>query len=104
MTKAAVATAFDFVDTRRSDWSQWNAHIWNLAETAWREYRSAEWYVARLKAEGFSVETGSGGMPTAFCATWSNGKGPTLMAYAEYDAVPGNCQIADTYRAPRQGL
>ena len=26
------------------------------------------------------------------------------MAYAEYDAVPGNCQIADTYRAPRKGL
>ena len=43
-------------------------------------------------------------MPTAFSATWSNGKGPAIMAYAEYDAVPGNCQIADTYRAPRQGL
>jgi aminobenzoyl-glutamate utilization protein B len=26
------------------------------------------------------------------------------MAYAEYDAVPGNCQKAATYRAPRPGL
>ena len=56
------------------------------------------------QAEGFTVEEGSGGMPTAFSAIWSNGKGPAIMAYAEYDAVPGNCQIADTYRAPRQGL
>ncbi|WP_119388835.1 amidohydrolase [Taklimakanibacter lacteus] len=104
MTETAYETASAFVDQRQGDWSQWNAHIWNLAETAWREYRSAEWYVARLKAEGFSVETGSGGMPTAFSGTWSNGKGPAVMAYAEYDAVPGNCQIADTYRSPRKGL
>ena len=104
MMSAAQETAFAFVAERHNDWSLWNAHIWSLAETAWREYRSAEWYVARLRAEGFTVEAGSGGMPTAFSATWSNGKGPAIMAYAEYDAVPGNCQAAVTYRAPRQGL
>ena len=100
----AKRDAFDWVTAHHPDWSLWNAHIWDLAETAWREYRSCEWYVKRLRAEGFTVEEGSGGMPTAFSATWSNGKGPTIMAYAEYDAVPGNCQVADTYRAPRQGL
>src|SRR6185295_4256057 len=104
MTSPETRTAFAFVNERQRDWSGWNHHIWSLAETAWREYRSAEWYVAKLKAEGFSVEAGSGGMPTAFSATWSNGKGPTVMAYAEYDAVPGNCQIADTFKSPRKGL
>ncbi|MCX7344808.1 MAG: amidohydrolase [Alphaproteobacteria bacterium] len=97
-------TAFAWVEAMQPHWSQWNAHIWDLAETAWREYRSSAWYVGKLRAEGFDVEEGSGGMPTAFAATWSNGPGPTIMAYAEYDAVPGNCQIADTYRAPRPGL
>ncbi len=100
----AKKSAFGVVDARHAEWSQWNAHIWDLAETAWREYRSSEWYVKRLRAEGFTVEQGSAGMPTAFAATWSNGKGPTIMAYAEYDAVPGNCQVAGTYRAPRKGL
>jgi aminobenzoyl-glutamate utilization protein B len=100
----AKQTAFDWIAAHRAEWSQWNAHIWDLAETAWREYRSADWYVKRLRAEGFSVEEGSAGMPTAFSATWSNGEGPAVMAYAEYDAVPGNCQVADTYRAPRKGL
>ena len=100
----AKDTAFHWVERNQPQWSAWNSHIWDLAETAWREYRSAEWYVATLRAEGFSVEEGSGGMPTAFSAHWSNGEGPTVMAYAEYDAVPGNCQIADTYRAPRKGL
>lgn len=100
----AKAAAFDWIAAMHPQWSGWNAHIWDLAETAWREYRSAAWYVAKLRAEGFEVEEGSGGMPTAFSARWSNGPGPTIMAYAEYDAVPGNCQVADTYRAPRKGL
>ena len=100
----AKRTAFKWVEARHKEWSAWNAHIWDLAETAWREYRSCAWYVQRLRAEGFTVEEGSGGMPTAFAATWSNGPGPTIMAYAEYDAVPGNCQVAGTYRAPRKGL
>jgi aminobenzoyl-glutamate utilization protein B len=43
-------------------------------------------------------------MPTAFCATWSNGDGPVIGGYAEYDAVPGNCQAADTVERPRDGL
>ncbi|MFO1088227.1 MAG: amidohydrolase [Hyphomicrobiales bacterium] len=100
----ARESAHRWVTENRDRWSAWNATIFDFGETAWREYRSAEWYVARLRAEGFSVEEGSGGMPTAFSATWSNGKGPALMAYAEYDGIPGNCQIAAPYRAPRPGL
>ncbi len=104
MSDQAKATAFRWVDENQQRWSRWHALIWDLAETAWREYRSVEWYVQKLRSEGFAVEAGSGGMPTAFSATWANGKGPVVMTYAEYDAVPGNCQIADVYRAPRPGL
>ncbi len=78
--------------------------IFDFGETAWREYRSAAWYVDRLRSEGFEVEAGSGGMPTAFCAEWSNGPGPVVGMYAEYDAVPANCQAARPERAPRDGL
>ncbi|MCL6442755.1 MAG: amidohydrolase [Alicyclobacillus sp.] len=94
----------DWVNQHRQDLSDWNQIIWNYGETAWREYRSAAWYVHRLRQEGFIVEEGSGGMPTAFCATWSNGDGPVIGGYAEYDGVPGNCQAADTVKRPREGL
>ena len=57
-----------------------------------------------LEAAGFTVEVGSGGMPTAFAATFSNGDGPTVATYAEYDAVPGSCQAAATREEPRAGL
>ena len=105
---AAQTDALAAVDARASDLSDWCATIFDFGETAWREYRSAEWYVARLRAEGFTVEEGSAGMPTAFCADWSNGEagkgGPVIGMYGEYDAVPGNCQAASTRREPRAGL
>lgn len=101
---AAQRDALAAVDARAGALSDWCATIFDFGETAWREYRSAEWYVARLRAEGFAVEEGSGGMPTAFCAEWSNGDGPVIGMYGEYDAVPGNCQAASTRHEPRAGL
>ncbi|MCH2096744.1 MAG: amidohydrolase, partial [Rhodobacteraceae bacterium] len=100
----AQTTGLTVIDARMPELSEWCAQIFDFAETAWREYQSAAWYVDRLRQEGFTVEEGSAGMPTAFCAEWSNGDGPTLGMYAEYDAVPGNCQAADTQRRPRDGL
>jgi len=100
----AKQTAFDWVVENHADWSAWNQLIWHYGETAWREYKSAAWYVAKLREEGFEVEEGSGGMPTAFHARWSNGPGPIVAGYAEYDAVPGNCQQAAPRKGPREGL
>jgi len=93
-----------WVDSHLSDLSDWHDVLWHFAEPAFREYKSSAWYVDCLHAAGFTVEIGSGGMPTAFAASFTNGPGPTLAAYAEYDAVPGNCQAAATTRQPRRGL
>ena len=101
---SAQTAALVCIDSRMPELSAWHQQIFDFGETAWREYQSAEWYVNRLRQEGFTVEAGSAGMPTAFCAEWSNGDGPIIGLYAEYDAVPGNCQAADTVRRPRDGL
>jgi aminobenzoyl-glutamate utilization protein B len=104
MSEAFKKSAFDLVAARQREFSDWHKVIWHFAEPAWREYRSAAWYVEKLREEGFEVEEGSGGMPTAFAATFEHGDGPVIGAYAEYDAVPGNCQKADTTEGPREGL
>jgi aminobenzoyl-glutamate utilization protein B len=104
MTDDIKQSARTWIGDHRADLSAWHSVIWDLAEPAWREYESAAWYMERLREEGFEVEAGSGGMPTAFSATWRNGAGPTLLGYAEYDAVPGNCQAASTVAEPRKGL
>lgn len=103
---SAQQDALDFLTGKRAAFSRDHQEIWSFHEPSWREYRSAKWYADRLRAEGFEVEEGSAGMPTAFHARWTNkvaGKGPVIAGYAEYDAVPGQSQIAAPYRAPRPG-
>ncbi|TIL55278.1 MAG: amidohydrolase, partial [Mesorhizobium sp.] len=53
-TTSAQATATACLDDIRPSLSAWTRTIFDFGETAWREYRSAAWYVERLKREGFS--------------------------------------------------
>ncbi len=96
-------TVLDWVDGNEKRLSDFHQLIWNYAEPAWREYRSAKAYVELLRKEGFNVVEGTGDMPTAFMATYGSGK-PVIASYAEYDAVPGNSQKPLPYKAPRDGL
>ena len=100
----AKQAALDWLGANEAALSRDHMTIWNLHEPSWREYRSCAWYVDRLRREGFDVEEGSAGMPTAFCARWSNGPGPVLGGYAEYDAIPGRSQAPVPYRQPREGV
>ncbi|RQG87994.1 amidohydrolase [Natrarchaeobius halalkaliphilus] len=97
------AHAVDWVDRNSDQLSTFEQRIWEYAEPAWREYRSADAYADLLEEEGFEVERGSAGMPTAFVATYGDGD-PVIATYAEYDAVPGNSQRRVPYREPREGL
>src|ERR1035438_9475097 len=101
---AGKRLVFGWVDSHAAQLSSWHQVIWHYAEPALREYRSAAWYVRTLQEFGFEVETASGGMPTAFVATYRYGDGPTVATYAEYDAVPGQCQAATSRAQPRAGL
>ena len=102
-TSAEKQTALAWVEANRPRLSRFCEEIWHYAEPAWREYKSARAYRDLLRAEDFHVEEGTGGMPTAFLATFGDGR-PVLGAYAEYDAVPENSQQPAPHRAPREGL
>lgn len=103
LSEASKQTARAWIDEHMGELSAWHSEIFGYGEPAWREYRSVAWYVAKLREHGFEVEEGSAGMPTAFSATWSQGDGPALLTYAEYDAVPGNSQAPVTHQQPREG-
>lgn len=66
--------------------------IWKLAEVGYQENQSSALLQARLKAAGFTIETGVAGMPTAFVARYRRGNGPVIGVLAEYDALPGMAQ------------
>ena len=60
-----------------------------------QEYEAAEKLTELLEAEGFTVERGAAGLPTAFTAVW--GKGCPVLAFSsEYDALPGLSQKKDS--------
>jgi aminobenzoyl-glutamate utilization protein B len=91
--------ATKWIDANEHLLSDFHERIWNFAEPALREYKSAYAYVKMLEQSGFKVERGAAGMPTAFVATWGEEK-PVIGTYAEYDAVPGNSQKAVTHKEP----
>ncbi len=94
-----------WIEENEKNISDWHQIIWEYAEPVWREYKSAAWYVNFLRENGFTVEEGSGDMPTAFAAYWRNGEGgPTIGTYAEYDAVPEQSQQQVPYKSPRENL
>jgi amidohydrolase len=58
-------------------------------ELAFKEYQAAALLSDTLAQHGFTVERGSGGLETAFTATYSTGSGgPTIALLCEYDALP----------------
>lgn len=74
--------------------------LWRYAETALQEHRSAALLADVLQAEGFQVQRGVAGMPTAFIAEWGRGR-PIIGILAEYDALPGVGNEPVPIRQPR---
>lgn len=71
--------------------------IWNFAEVGFQELKSSVLLQETLQENGFSIEAGVAGIPTAFVATYGSGS-PVIGILAEYDALPGLSQQA----APEQ--
>ena len=65
--------------------------IWGFAELSLQEERSAALYCKTLEDEGFTVERGACGIPTAFSASFGTGR-PVIGILAEYDALSGLSQ------------
>lgn len=73
--------------------------VWAFAETALREKRSSKALADYAEAQGFKVERGVAGMPTAFVASYGEEK-PVIAVLGEYDALPGISQKAQPAKEP----
>jgi aminobenzoyl-glutamate utilization protein B len=65
--------------------------IWNYAEVGYQENKSSNLLQETLGKEGFKIERGVAGIPTAFTATFGEGK-PVIGILGEFDALPGLSQ------------
>ena len=87
------------IDLKAAVYRKVAKQIWGFAELGFLENKSAGLLQEILRGEGFSVEAGVAGMPTAFVATWGTG-GPVIGILAEFDALPGLSQDSVTNKQP----
>ena len=87
---AGKRAALETVDELAGEIRAMSDTLWELAETALLEHRSAEYLADLLESEGFTLERAVAGMPTAFVASFRHGSGgPVIGVLAEFDALPG---------------
>ncbi|HUQ09844.1 MAG TPA: amidohydrolase [Steroidobacteraceae bacterium] len=94
-TKRAVVASVEKHGVELIDMSD---QIWEFAETALREHRSAKLLADFAEKQGFSVTRTVSGMPTAFVASFGSGK-PVIGIMGEYDALPGVSQKAQAEKS-----
>lgn len=93
--EAAVST----IETQRPKLTALSDQIWRYAETALKETRSSKALADYAEGQGFRVERGVAGLPTAFVAAYGSGR-PLIGILGEYDALPGISQKAQPVKEP----
>ncbi len=92
-----ATAAVKHIDEKRELLTKLSDEVWGYAEVGLHEDRSAKALEDALEAEGFKVDRGVAGMPTAFVGTWGSGS-PVIGFLGEYDALPGVSQCATPER------
>ncbi len=75
--------------------------VWEYAEIAMKEKKSAKVLSDYAEAQGFRVQRNIADIPTAFIAEYGSGK-PIIGILGEFDALPGLSQKAQTKREALQ--
>ncbi len=87
--KAEVVAA---VEAQRKDIQVMVDQIFSYAEPGFQEVRTSEYLTGILEENGFTVERGVAGIPTAFTATWGTG-GPKIALGSDIDNLLGLSQM-----------
>ncbi len=64
-----------------------NDMLFSFAELGFQEEESAKYLTTLLEKNGFTIQRGIAGMPTAWLATWGNGK-PVIALGSDVDCIP----------------
>jgi len=87
------------VESHKEELISISDQIWANAEIAFQETESSKLLADYAEANGFTVERGVADIPTAFIATYGEGK-PVISVLGEFDALPGISQKAQPTKEP----
>ncbi len=83
--------ALDMVESRRKLVQEIVDSLFSFAELGYEEVESSNYLVDLLGRQGFRVERGVAGLPTAFVAEWGEGQ-PVIGFMADIDGLPETSQ------------
>jgi aminobenzoyl-glutamate utilization protein B len=95
-TTAAILHSIEHEDEKLAYLAK---EIWDHPQIGLQETFAAELLAKECEDAGFTVERGVGQMPTAFVASWGEGK-PIIGVLGEYDALPGLSQELSAEKTP----
>jgi aminobenzoyl-glutamate utilization protein B len=61
--------------------------VFSFGELGFQEFETSKYLTGILEKEGFKVERGISGIPTAWMATWGSGK-PVIALGSDIDCIP----------------
>lgn len=88
------------MDSRAQHFGDLSRRIWEFAEVGYKETKSSALLKSELRDAGFRIQENVADIPTAFTATWGQGK-PVVAILGEYDALPGLSQEDVPEKKPR---
>lgn len=91
------AAVIEKLDGQRDKYAAIARQIWSNPELGYLEENSSALLQKTLKDEGFRINAGVAGIPTAFVAEYGSGA-PVIAILAEFDALPGVSQKAVPYK------
>jgi len=66
--------------------------VFSFAELGFQEYETEKYLTSILEQNGFRIERGVSGIPTAWWATWGEGK-PVIALGSDVDGIPKSSQV-----------
>ena len=87
------------IEKQRADLTKLSEQVWGFAETALHETKSSAVLADYAEKQGFKVARGVANLPTAFIATYGEGR-PIIGILGEFDALPGLSQKAAPVKEP----
>jgi aminobenzoyl-glutamate utilization protein B len=68
-------------------------HLYSFGELGMQEFETQRYLTGLLEEEGFTIELGVAGMPSAWTARWDNGTGgPVIALGSDVDGIPQSNQ------------
>ena len=84
LKKDAIAN----IDTRTKQVQEIVDTVFSFGELGFQEVETSRYLTALLEKNGFTVERGVAGIPTAWVATWANGGKPVIGFITDLDGIP----------------